>query len=125
MSFIHGCWKPGSGCRRNRLWLRTINYALKHWQVLSRYASDGCIEIDNNAAERAFRTAALGRKNYLFAGSDVGAERAAIIYSLIGTAKRNNIDPEAWLRLTMERIAHHPINRFDELLSWNLPGKIS
>ncbi len=81
---------------------------------------DGRIEIDNNAAERALRTVALGRKNYLFAGSDAGGERAAAIYSLIGTAKLNGIDPEAYLRDVLTRIADHPINRIDELLPWNL-----
>ena len=80
---------------------------------------DGRIEIDNNAAERALRTVALGRKNYLFAGSDAGGERAAAIYSLIGTAKLNGLDPEAYLRNMLSRIADHPINRIEELLPWN------
>ena len=75
---------------------------------------------DNNAAERALRAVALGRKNYLFAGADCGGERAAAIYSLIGTAKLNGIDPEAYLRYVLTRIAEHPINRIDELLPWNL-----
>ena len=73
----------------------------------------------NNAAERALRTVALGRKNYLFAGSDAGGERAAAIYSLIGTAKLNDIDPEAYLRDVLTRIANHPVNRIDDLLPWN------
>jgi hypothetical protein len=81
---------------------------------------DGRIEIDNNAAERALRTVALGRKNYLFAGSDAGGERAAAIYSLIGTAKLNGLDPEAYLRNVLSRIADHPINRIEELLPWHL-----
>ena len=84
------------------------------------YADDGRIEIDNNAAERALRAVALGRKNYLFAGSDAGGERAAAIYSLIGTAKLNGLDPEAYLRQVLTRIADHPINRIEELLPWNL-----
>ena len=75
-----------------------IRYALSRWPALMRYGDDGRIEIDNNAAERALRAVALGRKNYLFAGSDSGGERAAAIYSLIGSAKLNGLDPEAYLR---------------------------
>jgi len=93
---------------------------LGRWEALLRYLDDGRIEIDNNAAKRALRTVALGRKNYLFAGSDAGGERAAAIYSLIGTAKLNGIDPEAYLREVLMRIVDHPINRIDELLPWNL-----
>lgn len=74
----------------------------------------------NNAAERALRAVALGRKNYLFAGSDTGGERAATLYSLIGTAKLNNLDPESYLRVVLSRIADHPINRIGELLHWNV-----
>ena len=87
---------------------QAIRYTLKLWAALVRYASNGQIEIDNNAAERALRTVAIGRKNYLFAGSDSGGERAAAIYSLIGSAKLNGIDPEAYLRFVIERIAEHP-----------------
>ena len=97
-----------------------IRYALTRWQALSRYVDDGRIEIDNNAAERALRDVALGRKNYLFAGSDAGGERAAAIYSLLGTAKLNGIDPEGYLRTVLARIAEHPINRIEELLPWHL-----
>jgi hypothetical protein len=97
-----------------------VRYALSRWDALLRYVNDGRIEIDNNAAERALRTVALGRKNYLFVGSDAGGERAAAIYSLIGTAKLNGLDPEAYLRNVLSRIANHPINRIDELLPWNV-----
>jgi transposase len=97
-----------------------IRYALGLWEALTRYCDDGRLEVDNNAAERALRAVALGRKNYLFAGSDTGGERAAAIYSLIGTAKLNDRDPEAYLRKVLSRIADHPVNRIGELLPWNL-----
>jgi transposase len=97
-----------------------IRYALTRWTALVRFRDDGHIDIDNNAAERSLRAVALGRKNYLFAGSDAGGERAAAIYSLIGTAKLNGLDPEAYLREVLTRIADHPINRVEELLPWHL-----
>ena len=97
-----------------------IRYALDRWDALLRFSEDGRIEMDNNAAERALRAVALGRKNYLFAGSDGGGERAAAIYSLLGSAKLNGIDPEAYLSAVLRRIADHPINRIAELLPWNL-----
>jgi transposase len=97
-----------------------IRYALSRWNALARYGDDGHIEIDNNAAERALRAVALGRKNYLFAGSDTGGERAAAIYSLIGSAKLNGLDPEAYLREVLSCIADHPITRIEELLPWNI-----
>jgi transposase len=99
---------------------KAIGYVLTRWTALTRYRDDGRIEIDNNAAERALRTVALGRKNYLFCGSDAGGQRAAALYSLIGTAKLNGLDPEAYLRYVIERIADHPINRVEELLPWNV-----
>lgn len=88
--------------------------------TLLRYSNDGRLEIDNNAAERALRAVALGRKNYLFAGSNAGGERAAAMYSLIGSAKLNGIDPEAYLSDVLTRIADHPIKRIEELLPWNI-----
>ena len=97
-----------------------IRYALARWRALLRYLDDGRIEIDNNSAEPALRCVALGRKNYLFAGSNAGGERAASVYTLIGTAKLNGLDPELYLRQVLNRIADHPINRIHELLPWNL-----
>ena len=97
-----------------------IRYALSRWRALTRYLDDGQLEIDNNAAERALRVVALGRKNYLFAGSDAGGERAATIYSLLGSAKLNGLDPELYLHHVLTLIADHPINRIDELLPWNV-----
>ena len=96
-----------------------IRYALGRWMALGRYIDDGRLQIDNNAAERAIRPLALGRKNYLFAGSNSGGERAAAIYSLIETAKLGDLDPEAYLRDVLARIADHPINKIGELLPWN------
>ncbi|MGH8702178.1 MAG: IS66 family transposase [Burkholderiales bacterium] len=99
---------------------KAVSYILSRWTAFTRYRDDGRIEIDNNAAERSLRAVVLGRKNYLFYGSDVGGERAAAIYSLIGTAKLNRLDPEAYLRYVIEHIADHPINRIDDLLPWNV-----
>jgi hypothetical protein len=101
-----------------------IKYALVRWVALTRYRDDGRIEIDNNTAERAIRPLVLGRRNYLFAGSDAGGERAANIYTLIATARLNDIDPYLYLRQVLERIAEHPINRIDELLPWNIAAKL-
>jgi transposase len=102
-----------------------IRYALSRWDALLRYSNDGNIEIDNNAAERALRAVALGRKNYLFAGSDTGGERAAAIYSLIGSAKLNGLDPESYLHEVLSRIADHPITRIEELLPWNIAASLT
>jgi transposase len=97
-----------------------IQYTLTRWTALTRYAHDGRIEIDNNAAERAIRALVLGRRNYLFAGSDAGGETAAHLYSLIGTCRLNGIDLHLYLRHVLESIADHPINRIDELLPWRV-----
>lgn len=100
-----------------------IRYAPNRWQTLGRFLEDGTVEIDNNAAERSIRPIALGCKNWLFAGSDKGGERAASILSLIETAKFNGHDPEAYLRDVLTRIADHPVNRIDKLLPWTFAAK--
>jgi transposase len=97
-----------------------LRYALSRWSSLTRYTTDGRLDMSNNAAERAIRPIAIGRKNWLFAGSDGGGERAAIIYTLIETAKMNGIDPEAYLRAVITRIADHPMKRIEELLPWKI-----
>ena len=102
-----------------------IRYALALWDALARYLDDGRIELDNMIAERALRPVAVGRRNYLFAGSDNGGRRAAILYSLIGSAKLNGLDPEAYLRHVLSRIAEHPINRIEELLPWNVAASLN
>ncbi|WP_443193570.1 IS66 family transposase [Mycetohabitans sp. B46] len=89
------------------------------WTALTRYCDDGRLEIDNLLVELALREVAIGRRNYLFAGADSGGERAAAIYSVIGTTKLNNIDSEGYLREVLACIAEHPINRVDELLPLN------
>jgi transposase len=101
-----------------------IRYALSRWRALTRYVDDGHIEIDNSAAERALRAVALGRKNYLFCGSDGGGESAAAIYTLLGTARLNGVDPERWLREVLSRIADHPLSRIEELLPWNMAAEL-
>ncbi len=109
--------------KKSVLW-KAISYATTRWTALTRYCDNGAIEIDNNAAERSLRAIAMGRKNWMFAGSDAGGERAAAIYSLIGTAKLIGLNPEAYLTYVLEHIAEHPINRIEELLPWNLVEKL-
>ena len=101
-----------------------IGYSLSNWTALTRFVDDGRIEAHNNAAERALRGVAIGRKNYLHLGSDAGGNSAAVIYTLIGSAKLNGIDPQAYLRHVLERIADHPSNRIDELLPWAVAGEL-
>ncbi len=98
---------------------KAMTYMLKRWASFTRFLEDGRIRLSNNAAERALRGIALGRKSWLFAGSDRGGERAAFMYSLIVTAKMNDVDPQAWLAEILARIAGHPASRLDELLPWN------
>jgi transposase len=107
---------------------KAMDYMLKRWQAFTRFLSDGRVCITNNAAERALRGIALGRKSWLFAGSDRGGERAAIMYGLIVTAKLNDVDPQTWLAEVLARIAEHPASRLDELLPWNwkaTPAKLA
>jgi transposase len=97
-----------------------IRYTSTRWIAMTRYTTDGRLEMTNNAAERAERPVAIGRKNWMFAGSDDGGRRAALAYTLIETAKMNGLNPEAYLRDIIGRIADHPIQRIDELLPWNI-----
>jgi len=96
-----------------------MDYVLKRWPAFTRFLDDGRVCLSNNAAERALRGIALGRKSWLFAGSDRGGQRAAALYSLIVTAKMNDIDPQAWLADVLARIAEHPARDIDALLPWN------
>jgi transposase len=98
---------------------KAMDYVLRRWAAFTAFLDDGAICLTNNAAERALRGIALGRKSWLFAGSDRGGQRAALMYSLIVTAKMNDVDPQAWLADVLARIAEHPASRIDELLPWN------
>ena len=98
---------------------KAMDYMLKRWGSFARFLDDGRICLTNNAAERALRGICLGRKSWLFAGSDRGAVRAAVMYTLIGTAKLNDVDPQAWLADVLDRIADLPQTRLQELLPWS------
>jgi transposase len=98
---------------------KAIAYSLNHWRGLVRFLDDGRLCMTNNAAERALRGIAVGRHNWTFAGSDAGGRRAAAIYTLIETAKLNDIDPQAWLADILARLQDHPAKRIVELLPWN------
>jgi transposase len=104
---------------RNHDLAKAINYMLRRWPSFTRFLDDGRICLSNNAAERALRCVPLGRKAWLFCGSDRGGDRAAVLYTLIQTAKLNDVDPQAWLADVLARIAEHPASRLDELLPWN------
>jgi len=99
--------------------VKAINYILKRWPAFTLFLSDGRVCMSNNAAERGLRGIALGRKSWLFCGSDRGGERAAAMYSLIISCKMNGVDPQAWLADVLTRIAGHPVHRLDELTPWN------
>ncbi len=120
-------WLIDTRCRveEKSVQAAAFDYALHRWKELTRYTEDGRLEIDNNAAERSLRGAGVGRKNYLFFGSDTGGDRAAIAYSLIETCKLNGIDPQRYLQYVLARIADHPINRIEELLPWNVIDKLN
>jgi transposase len=100
---------------------KAIDYLLSpgHWSSFTRFLTDGRVCLSNNSAERSLRGVALGRKSWLFAGSEPGGQRAAFMYSLIGTAKLNDIDPQAWLADVIARISDLPVSRLPELLPWN------
>lgn len=98
---------------------KAINYILKRRAAFTLFLEDGRVCLSNNAAERGLRGIALGRKSWLFCGSDRGGQRAAMMYSLIVTAKMNHVDPQTWLSDVLSRIAAHPMHRLDELLPWN------
>lgn len=105
---------------RKSSFAEALRYSLVRWDALTRYTTDGRLDICNNAAERSIRPLALGRKNWLFAGADSGGDRAAVIYTIIQTARLNGLDPEAYLRNLITRIADHPAKRIGELLPWNV-----
>jgi transposase len=98
---------------------QAIRYALTRWKALTLYVLNGRLEMSNNAAERAMRPPVLGRKNYLFCGSDAGGQRAACMYTIIETCRMNGIDPHAYLADVLARIADHPIHQIDQLLPWH------
>ena len=98
---------------------KAMDYMFKRWASFTRFVGDGRVCLSNNAAERALRGVALGRKAWLFCGSDRGGQRAAVMYSLIVAAKMNDVDPQAWLADILARIADHPAQQIDELLPWN------
>jgi hypothetical protein len=95
---------------------KALAYSIERWKQLMIYTTDGKLNIDNNPVENAIRPVAVGRKNYLFAGSHEAAQRSAMLYSLLGTAKLHDVNPFVWLKGVLERIPQHPINKISELL---------
>jgi hypothetical protein len=120
MDDLHG-WLQAQLAKlsRNRDLAKAINYMLRRWPAFTRFLDDGRTCLSNNAAERALRCVPLGRKAWLFCGSDRGGERAAVLYTLIQTARLNDVDPQAWLADVLARIADHPAQHLDALLPWN------
>jgi transposase len=114
-------WMRAKCCKlsRHSEMAKGVDYMLKRWPAFTRFLDDGRICLTSNAAERALRGIAIGRKAWLLASSDRGCERAAAIYTLIVTAKLNGLDPRAWLADVLCRTADHPASRLDELLPWN------
>ena len=98
---------------------KAIDYSLKRWAALTRFLDDGRLCMTNNAAERELRAIAVGRRNWTFAGSDEGGRRAAALYTLIATAKLNDVDPQAWLADVLARMLDYPAKRIGDLLPWN------
>ena len=111
--------KNGTLSKKSRLG-EAFSYVLNQWDALCYYSDDGLAEADNNAAERALRAVCLGKKNFMFFGSDHGGERGALLYGLIGTCRLNNVEPEKWLRYVIEHIQDWPANRVRDLLPWKV-----
>ncbi len=106
-------------------WAKAVNYSLLRWDKLIGYTEDGRIEIDNNLVENAIRPIALGRRNYLFAGSHEAAQRAAVIYSMLATCKKNDVNPQIWLSDVLTRLPTHLHKQIDDLLPQNWKGQAS
>ena len=125
MAELHG-WLTAQRAKlsRNHDLTKACLYMLRRWEAFTRFLDDGRVCLSNNAAERALRCVPLGRKAWLFCGSDRGGQRAAILYTLIQTARLNDVDPQAWLADVLARIADHPATRLDELLPWNWTPQI-
>jgi transposase len=104
---------------RNNDFAKAINYMLRRWDAFTLFLADGRVCLSNHSAERALRCMPLGRKSWLFCGSDRDGQRAAVAYSLIQTCRLNDVDPQAWMAEVLARIADHPVSRLDELLPWN------